>query len=424
MKVVLKRRISRPFGFSILFGLFCLAMGVNFFLTANPYAAHHSGGAARWTEIHSSSWALHVGILMSSAVIITFILIVRYLSLTSVSMFAVAGILIISSGIASSIIWSFPLSYGFNTFCFVGIGLIAFNDARKFRYFNGRRFITLVLLAYILGIILALVRPGIWGWIPFEFTRSVRGEVTFASIMALPLILTTAFVAFKQTRTLFFSLIIASLAIVEFSFYTRKTIWMIIFPVVVGIAFWGLKRWFMPKHLQKVTTILIVFFYFFAFFITIYLVVKHFSQPELEAFLNARLPLWQFHWQLFLEKPLFGVGIFPTERFFYSGKADSEIGLLAAFSAYGLLFGFFQVFVVLKALRRSVAVLLYDSKSELAKFCGIVVITIIPWWFFGGCWRILNALDLLFWYSVFYLVFFRPLFSVQAGGNQNRVCNK
>jgi len=422
--VVLKRTISRPLGFSILFGLFCLAMGVNFFLTANPYAAHHSGGAARWMETHSSNWALHVGILMTSVVIITFIVIVRYLSLTSVSMFAVAGILIISSGIASSAIRIFPLSYGFNTFCFVGIGLIAFNDARKFRYFNGRRFITLVLLAYILGIILALVRPGIWGWIPFEFSRSFRGEVTFASIMALPLILTTGLVAFKQTRTLLFVLIIASLAIVEFSFSTRKTIWMIIFPVLVGIVFWGLNRSFIPNRKQKAITILVVFFYFFAFFISIYLVVRYFSQPELEAFLNARLPLWQFHWQLFLEKPLFGVGIFPTQRFLYSGEAFSEIGLLATFSGYGLLFGFFQVFVVLRALKRSVAVLLYDSKSELAKFCGLVVITIIPWWFFGGCWRIINALDLLFWYSVFYLVFFRPLFSVQARGNQNRMCNK
>lgn len=422
--MVLKRTISRPFGFSILFGLFCLAMGVNFFLTVNPYAAHHSGGAVRWMETHSSNWALHVGILMTSAVIITSIVIVRYLSLTSISMFAVAGILIISSGIASSAIRSFPLSYGFNAFCFAGVGLIAFNDARKFCYFNGRRFITLVLLAYILGIILALIRPEIWGWIPFEFSRSLRGEVTFASIMALPLILTTGLVAFKQTRTLLFVLVIASLAIVEFSFSTRKTIWMIIFPVVVGIAFWGLNRSFIPNRKQKAITILVVFFYFFAFFISIYLVVGYFSQPELEAFLNARLPLWQFHWQLFLEKPLFGVGIFPTQRFLYSGKAFSEIGLLAAFSGYGLLFGFFQVFVVLRALKRSVAVLLYDSKSELAKFCGLVVIIIIPWWFFGECWRIINALDLLFWYSVFYLNFFRSLFSVQAGGNQNRMCNK
>jgi len=34
-------------------------MGVNFFLTANPYAVHHYGGAARWTEIHSSTWAFN-----------------------------------------------------------------------------------------------------------------------------------------------------------------------------------------------------------------------------------------------------------------------------------------------------------------------------------------------------------------------------
>lgn len=405
---IIRIKMARPYGFSVLYGLFALGMGMNFFLTPNPYAAAHSGGAAQWAEVHSSTWTLHTGILMAVSIGTAFLVNMKRISFTWIFVFFSVGIWILLSGLFTSAIWHFPFTYGYNLFALLFVALVAFNDIKASRPFNGGKFFYAVLVVYLAGIALALIRPGIWGWIPFEFGRGTRGEVTLASITALPLIITSGLVAFKQVRNISVFLIVATLAVIEFSFYTRTTMWMIAAPVFIGIIFWILKSWFLSPKVGKIAPPLLVFLYFMSFFICCFLVVISLSPDRLEVFLNARWPLWEFHWQLFLSSPLFGVGAFPLQRFSYTGNANSEVGLLSAFSQFGFIFGFFQIVVVVAAMKKAMSILLNRvNNNELATFFSIIIITYIPIWLLGGSWRILNAKDFLFWFGVFFLFFYK-----------------
>lgn len=394
-------------GFLIVFFVFCLLMIINFFLTGNPYAARHSGGSAKWVEVYSTQWTLHTGVLMILSMITAIVLKVRRLPVKPLIIFIGIGIWMLASGFYSGALWSFPATYFFNIAAFLAISIIAFNDTRQQRLFYGRPFFLVVLFLYFLGIILSLMRPGIWGWIPLSFTRSVRGEVVLASITSLPLLLTAGFVAFKETRTIIIFLIVVCFSIVEFSFMTRTTQWMIVFPLSIHLLFNVFQKRIKKKVTSKIIINSVFISYFSAFFLCIYSYLYFLRPDEFEIFLNGRLGLWHWHWNLFMENPFWGVGVFPEQPFYYNGKAISEIGLLAAFSQYGLPFGIFQLVVVIGAIKRGIVSLLDENSSQLAKLSGLIVITMFPIWLLGGSWRILNAQDLLFWYSVFFLFFLK-----------------
>lgn len=394
-------------GFLIVFFTFCLLMVTNFFLTANPYAARHSGGTAKWAAAYSTEWTLHVGILMILSMITAIVFKVRRLPIKPLIIFTVIGIWMLVSGFYSGALSQFPATYVFNIATFSAISIIAFNDTRQQKPFYGRPFFLVVLFLYFMGIILSLMKPGVWGWIPFSFSRVLRGEVVIASITSLPLLLTAGYVAFKETRTRMIFLIVVFLSIVEFSFMTRQTQWMIVFPFSIHLLFNVIQKWMQKKVTSKVITNLVFISYFSAFFVCIYLYLYFLSPDELEIFLSGRLGLWHWHWNLFMENPIWGVGVFPEQPYYYRGEANSEIGLLAAFSQYGLPFGIFQLVVVIGATKRSIASLLDENSSQLTKLSGLIVITMFPIWLFGGSWRIINAQDLLFWYSTFHLFFLK-----------------
>jgi len=408
--------ITRPFGFSVLFTVFSIGFLLNFFLTANPYSANHSGDAARWADVHSISWTLHVGMFMALAIMSALFLCGHRISMRGPALLYLwmIPVWMLASGVASTAIMIFPLTYAFIMFTFVGMAIVSSNDVKKTCTFNGRRFYQLVLILYTIGVFMAIVRPGIWGWVPFKFSRAVRGEITLASILALPLLLGTGFVAFRRSRTIVLGLVTMALAVVEFSFVTRRTIWLISFPFCIGTAFFVIREYLIPRRLRKVSVVFISGGAVFALLCISVGVVIVLGQDNLINFLNARLALWHWHWSLFLQEPFWGVGAFPLLRFSgYSGGADSEVGLLAAFSQFGIGFGIFQVILVSRSMVRSVSVWLYKMNNEFDKFAGLVVLTMIPIWVFGGSWRILNANDLVFWYCVFYMNFSRRDFSHQ-----------
>ncbi len=405
--------ITRPLGFSVLFTVFSIGFLLNFFLTPNPYSANHSGDAARWADVHSITWVLHAGMFMALAILSALFLRGRRISLRKPALLflVMISMWMLASGIVSTAIWIFPHTYVFITFTFVGVAIVGFNDVKKTCEFNGRRFFQLVLVLYAIGVLMAIVRPGIWGWVPFQFSRAVRGEITLASILALPLLLGTGFVAFKRSRTFVLGLVTVLLMVVEFSFVTRRTMWLISFPFFIGTVFFVIREYLIPSHLRKVSVVFVTGGFVLVFLCIALGVVFVLGQDDLIVFLNARLTLWHWHWSLFLQEPFWGSGVFPLLRFpGYSGSADSEVGVLAAFSQFGIGFGLFQVGLVFRAIIRSVSTWLYRTDNEFDKFSGLVVLTMVPVWVFGGSWRILNAYDLVFWYCVFYMNFSRIYF--------------
>ena len=396
---------TRPNGFLILYLVFCLLMAVNFFVTENPYAARHSGGTARWAEAHSETWALHVGLLLITAAIVALLATVRKLPYKPMLKIFCIFLWLLISGFYTGALWKYPSSYFFIGLTFILVSLLAINDNRQSRIFEGKKLFYFIVFSYTVGVLLSFIKPGVYGWITFGFSRLIRGEVTVSEIFALPLILTISFITFDSVRKIKYFLIILVLSIIEISFFTRKTQWMLIFPFVVFFVLLLFEGVLKKKVRSKLIVWVVVLGYFASFFPAIYFYILHFDPYELEAFLNGRMPLWQWHYQLFLENPLFGSGIFPEQPAFYTGSADSEIGLLAAFSQFGLPFGLFQIVIVAVAIKKGVFILIITQSREIEKFFSYIIMTMFPLWMLQNSWRILNAYDLLFWYGCFYLFF-------------------
>lgn len=392
-------------GVLIIWALFSAGMVANFFLTANPYAALHSGQVALLAEDHSTGWVLHVGILM--ALSIGTAVLVRTRRVPQVFVLGVLVIVpwVVLSGVISTAIWSFPASYGFTLLSFTGVAIVAYTDKTRMRSVKGKTFIWLVISLYLIGMVLALLRPDVWGSIPFEFSRVERGEITLASITSLSLLLTTSFVSFPRGRNILTGVVIGLIAIVEFSFLTRSTIMVITVPLAMAVVFYILRS-IADRSARNVIQRLTFAGYLVGLCAVVFGIYWSLSQDELVIFLNHRWSLWIWHLEMFRDNILFGVGVFPTARFTdYVGRATSEIGVLAVFSQYGVVVGTLQVFLVLKAVKRGIDFWLDSRATEMTRFCGMVVIVMFPHWLFQGSWRIIASADLLFWYSVFFLSF-------------------
>lgn len=124
----------------------------------------------------------------------------------------------------------------------------------------------------------------------------------------------------------------------------------------------------------------------------------------IDTFLNHRLALWSFHATTFLENPWFGAGAFAVSRSNYDGVARSEVGVLSAFSQYGIGFGILQLAMILMAVKNAVVALLNSAESNDARLVATIVLTMFPLFLLETGTRILNSTHLLFWYSVFWLL--------------------
>ncbi len=193
------------------------------------------------------------------------------------------------------------------------------------------------------------------------------------------------------------------LAVIEIGNATRVHIWFVVVPFLL-YALIKLGRIHDSLWLRRLLG------YAFGFGIFGFVVVAAIAatllvtQADLAEFLTGRLSLWEWHWRVFLDRPLFGAGVFPLERLGgYAGRARTEIGLLAAFSQFGVGFGILQVVVVTRGVFRGFSGMLEVGVRGMWGFCALVIPTMLPVWLFGGGWRILGAYEFVFWYSVAYV---------------------
>lgn len=383
---------------------FIAGMSANFFLTPNPYAAGHSGGAARWAGVYSESWSINVAIIMATALLGSLALRVRvvhrgsfYLCWLLISYFLINSL--ITSGIFIN-----PTTYIYTCLAFCAVVVLAKNESSRFYSFNINLFLLLIFSLYLMSLFLALVRPGIWGWPPLQFGRDVRGELTFSLKTGLPLILVPAFLVFYKGKSKVPALIVVLLFLVELSFYTRLTIYKFVAPLFIYAGSVILKRAPVSKTVATnfIFLSLLASSVVFAFFLD----MAGVNFQMIEGYLTGRMELWLFHLEVFLDNFWFGFGPDVIAQLGYSGQAVSEIGVLAAFSHYGVFFGFFQVLVVFISAKKSFFVLTIKDGQELhAIFFSLVVLTYFPIWLLFGGWRVLNAESFIFWYAVFFMFF-------------------
>lgn len=391
------------YGFSVLYAVFVLGMSANFFLAPNPFAARHSGDAAREAAVVSGGWFLHVGLLLAISICIA--LLWHRVKPDSKIILLVAPILFwfMFSGLASSVIMEEPQTYFYNMFAFLGIALIARYDAGRNDAFNGVAFYNAVVLLCIAGVVLALMRPMVWGKITVEFSRAAKGEATLASLIAGPLLIGVGLAAFRPNMPKITVLLATGLIVLECSFAKRTSIWMVLFPVTLSFCFAASRKYIRRSHARKLLSYAIPFVGFLTGVAVVYYVATNYY--DLDAITTGRFTLWKFHWRQFLENWLFGSGAHLVTRLHYTGKATSEVGVLSAFSQYGIVFGLLQVGLVTVALFRAVRRLLFPVQDRMVVMASYVVITCFPIWVFNSYSRIIGSASMIFWYSVFYLLF-------------------
>ena len=392
-----------PRGFATVAIGYALVMACNFLLTTNPYAALHSGDAAKWAQAYSTSWRLHAGMLMTFSLVCGVAAHGRRMSRWGAATVVAAAALLVLSGSVNGAIQQFPATYFFMIFGYGAVVLLAYNDSRARIAVDGRQAVSVMIAAYFLSVVLALVRPGVWGHELFGFSRAVRGEATFAVVLGLPLVLAPAYLALAGARSGAMRALVSVLAIVEVGNATRVHIWFMVVPFLL-YALIKLGRGRDSLRLRRAFAYAFGFGIFGLVALGAIASTRLMTQADLAEFLTGRLSLWEWHWRVLLDHPWFGAGVFPLERLGgYAGRANTEIGLLAAFSQFGVGFGLLQVLVVMRAVFRGFSGMLSGGVHGMWGFCALVVPTMLPVWLFGGGWRVLNAYEFVFWYSVAYV---------------------
>jgi hypothetical protein len=383
----------------LLFGLV-----VNFFITPNPYSAGHSGGAGRWAAVSSESWTLNTAVIMATALLIALALRVRAIHQESFYLsWFIALYLLINSVVTSGVSVN-PMTYIYTAFSFCVVIILSKKEAVRSYGFNERFFLFLVLSLYLLSLALAIIRPGVWGWVPLEFGRETRGEMTLSKIAGLQLILLPAFLAFNRGKKSFIIILMSLLFFVEVSFNTRLTIYKFIAPVVLFFYASTLRKTSRSQYISFSFVFLFLAFIFVYFLF--YMGYLSFNIRDIEDFTTGRAELWVFNFEVFLSNVLFGFGPNAQSILGYAGSATSEIGVLAAFSHYGIFFGVFQVCVVVMSCRK--AFFIISTRNEISRisiFFSLIILTYLPIWLFFSGWRILSIESFIFWYAVFHLYF-------------------
>lgn len=381
-----------------------LGLLVNFFITPNPFSAGHSGGAGKAASVSSESWSLNAAVIMAAALLVAFSLRARAIHQESFYLsWFLAVYLLINSVLTSGVIVN-PTTYMYTAFSFCAVIILSKKEALEPHSSNERLFLFIVVFLYFLALVLAVIRPNVWGLVPFEFGRESRGEMTLSKVAGLQLILLPAFLAFNRGRKKFLILAISLLFIVETSFYTRLTVYKFIAPIVL-FYYASILRKSSPAQsffLSLVLIFLLSMFLYLLFFMG-YL---NLNFQNIEEFTTGRMELWVFNFEVFRNNILFGFGPNAQSILGYTGSANSEIGVLAAFSHYGIFFGGFQMFAVFHSCRK--AVLMMSVRKKIRKttfFFSLIVLTYFPIWLFFSGWRILNIESFVFWYAVFYLCF-------------------
>lgn len=378
-----------------------LLASINFFLTPNPYAALHSGGVAYDVLVRSESFAIQSNIMTMFALAVAYIYTFRNNAVIPLApLFFV--VFILASGLASGVIASRPVTYIYDTISFVVVAALARHDARGTVSDERLKVLfRLSVMTLLIAVTLALLRPNIWGFLPFEFSRDSRGEATLAAmtgtlLLIPPLALSLRSISSSERAAayIFTVVIVASTA-------TRSLMIMMLLPLIFFVAFRhkGLNRLFLTFFTINAVAVA-------AWMAKDNLILSSRHQTVVEASLTGRLDLWTYYWDSFWNAPILGNGSFLLERAWnYYGNAKSEIGLLKTAAEQGGIAAGLQLTAVLLACRSALLALRNQSSSGIEVFTGLLVLSMTPNFVLQGHARVLLVADAFFWYSVFFQMF-------------------
>ncbi|WP_070328414.1 hypothetical protein [Exiguobacterium aurantiacum] len=397
-----KRGIFFSFYFTYAF-----LMIVNFFLTPNPYAALHSGKAGYQSLVHSTSFFINPAIILLISLLIVWSIVDKK-AIFDIRILLLISLMWISSLYNNLIVSSFT-TLAYDSIVFLLVSIFALNlqknkDGQNFTFKTLNKVLIIITFIVILGFILTLLKPNVYGYLPFEFSRLSRGEVTLWNITSVFLIYTTlSIIAYRKFKIKVYLFISFFILIIIASTMTRSLILLTVLPFLIYV-------FFLSKPIVKALFVLLSILFISIIFkigITNFLMTGLDSAGNfsLEIFLNGRLELWSFHFNEFWKSPFLGNGVGFMKESFYSADAVSEVGLLLFFSEKGLFYGLLISYFLLTALFRSIKILSGKSNSnstDLQLFMAIIFLTMLPN-FLQDYGRILNIEDAIFWSALLFL---------------------
>ena len=372
--------------------LIILLLMVNFFLTQSPFSAMHSG---KITNNVVEGYFIVPAYLILFGMIFAFIY--KFNFKINIILVIFIFLSLISGLVNGFIIYSFK-SYFYDVLILFLIATVFQYTPNQITIFDTKNsykiILNLSLLFVVIGFFVAIFFPQRYGYLPFEFSRETRGQVTlwlYSSLYFIfPILSIIAFVKYNLKSYLIFSFFIN---LVIISTASRAPFLISIIPIIILLYYY-------KRKLALILGFMVVLLSFFIKSIIDF--IKNVFYVE--DFSNGRDILWEYYWNNFLEAPFFGKGLSFMQYYGdYYGKAESEIGLLKVFTERGLLFGFFAVFIFI--------ISLYMAHSNLKNirnldnfsiFMSFVFLSLVVS-LFQSYSRIYSFDDFLFWCSSFYL---------------------
>ena len=373
--------------------LIIILLMINFFLTQSPFSAMHSG---KITHNVDEGYFIVPAFLMLFGMIFSFI----YKFDFKINIIIVAFIFLsVIGGLVNGFIIYSAKSYLYDVLILFLISTIFQFRPNQITIFDNKTnykiIINISLIFVLIGFFAALFFPQRYGYLPFEFSRETRGQVTlwlYSSLyLIFPILSVIALVKYNLKLYLIFSFLIS---LVIISTASRVPFLISIMPLIICLVY---------VYKKKSALILSFVLVFFSFYIeSIIETMKNIFYVE--DFSNGRDVLWMYYWNNFLEAPFFGKGLSFMQYYGdYSGKAESEIGLLKIFTERGLFFGLFAVFIFIISLfmahRNLNNIKKLDNFSILMSFVFLSLFVSL----FQSYSRIYTFDDFLFWCSSFYL---------------------
>lgn len=395
------RKIPR---FNIVIYIYTLIMLLNSIITPSAYSALHSGHVGSYSS--STTFRLNPAYLLLFTMFMV-IIISRNVYINNIAYILVA--IIVASTVLNVTIIQYYSYYLLDIVALLCVSNLAKEDSSVIRDKNQNfeRLTNYILGLLVIGFVLLLIGHGRFGILPFEFSRSSRGEVTIWSLFYLPAILfSILFARFKKNYpnkkvviiTMFVGIVVLS---------TLSRVTLLLFIVLFAV-YWIERKSDFNKYILSVLVLIGAILMYSQIKEILTLGENEVSLQSIERILNGRFALWKYYWEAFISHPIIGCGaaISSSDLYVKIGAA-SEVGLLKNIAQYGMVYLIAIMYILIVSIKNfMIAIKNVDSLGIYDVFMMNIFVVAIATLFQQHA-RILNMGDFIVWYAIFYFYEFR-----------------
>jgi len=307
------------------------------------------------------------------------------------------ALLAVVSGLINGVLWGRPLTYIFDVVSFMLIASLVLAERSKNLDESLELVLWFIVTATLIGFVLSILRPNVWGAFQIGFSRDARGENVFGNLLGTAVLPALA-IGLKnlpiRTRSFAFGVGILS----ELSSGSRTGTFLAFAPLVLYLVF---RR----RGISRIATMMGALIIIAVVLVSNAdnILFREDGRISVEATLTGRYDLWTYYWQKFMSAPLFGNGVFLLDRVRdYYSTATSEIGLLKVAAEYGGLAALVKLGVVMTAAVAAISAVLRADTKPYQLVLALYLLPAIPNFILQSQARYGGITDYIFWYSALY----------------------